>query len=73
MSSTRKPRSIFDWKAILGILLSIGLLYWAFRDVDLHEIVAELRRADPLWFLFACALATVVFPLRAWRTAGAIR
>ena len=67
MSSTPKPRSIFDWKAILGILLSIGLLYWAFRDVDFHEIVAELRRADPLWFLFACVLATVAFPLRAWR------
>jgi uncharacterized protein (TIRG00374 family) len=67
VSSKPKPRSIFDWKAVLGILLGIGLLYWAFRDVDFHEIVAELRRADPLWFLLACALATVVFPLRAWR------
>jgi glycosyltransferase 2 family protein len=62
-----RPRSIFDWKAILGILLSVGLLYWAFRDVDLGEVAAELRRADPLYFLLAVALATVVFPLRAWR------
>ncbi|MEX2282503.1 MAG: lysylphosphatidylglycerol synthase transmembrane domain-containing protein [Gemmatimonadota bacterium] len=67
MSPTPKPRSIFDWKAILGILLGVALLYWAFRDVDLHEILAELRRADPLLFILACALATVAFPLRAWR------
>jgi uncharacterized protein (TIRG00374 family) len=62
-----KPRSIFDWKAILGISLSLGLLYWAFRDVDLREVAAELRRADPLYFLLAVAFATLVFPLRAWR------
>ena len=64
---TRKRKSIFDWKAILGIGLSVGLLWWAFKDEDFSEILHELRQADPLWFLAATAGATAVFWPRAWR------
>ncbi len=60
-------RSLLDWKAILGIALSIGLLYWALRRVDFAQVVAEMRRADPWWFLLSVVFATLVFPLRAWR------
>jgi uncharacterized protein (TIRG00374 family) len=62
-----KSRSIFDWKAILGILLGAGLLYWALHDVNFREVVTEVRRANPWWFALSVFCATVVFPLRAWR------
>jgi uncharacterized protein (TIRG00374 family) len=64
---TPKRRSIFDWKAVLGIALSIGLLWWAFKDENFSEILHELRLADPLWFAAAVAGATLVFWPRAWR------
>ncbi|MGH7468709.1 MAG: lysylphosphatidylglycerol synthase transmembrane domain-containing protein [Longimicrobiales bacterium] len=62
-----KPRSIFDWKAILGILLSAALLYWAMRGVDFSQVLAEVRRANIGLLLLSVALVTAVFPLRAWR------
>jgi glycosyltransferase 2 family protein len=64
---TPKRKSIFDWKAILGIALSVGLLWWAFKDENFSEIVHELRQADPLLFIVAVAAATGVFWPRAWR------
>jgi uncharacterized protein (TIRG00374 family) len=66
--SSRPPkRSILDWKAVVGILLSAALLYWALRDVDLQKVIAEIKEADPLWFGAAIVLTTSVFWLRAWR------
>ena len=64
---TSKRKSIFDWKAILGIGLSIALLWWAFKDEDFGEILHELKQADPLLFIAAAAAATAVFWPRAWR------
>ena len=63
----RKRRKLFDWKAAVGIGLSVLLLWYAFRNVDWHEVVAELRRADPLFYLLAVIAAFGVFPIRAWR------
>lgn len=62
-----KRRSLFDWKAILGIAISIALLWWAFKDEDFSLIIAEIKLADPLWFILAVAAATGVFWPRAWR------
>ncbi|HEY0810409.1 MAG TPA: lysylphosphatidylglycerol synthase transmembrane domain-containing protein [Longimicrobiales bacterium] len=64
---TPKRKSIFDWKAVLGIALSVGLLWWAFKDENFSEILHELRQADPLLFVLAAAGATGVFWPRAWR------
>ena len=64
---TQKPKSIFDWKAIAGIVLGLGLLFWTLRGVDFREVVSEIRRANLWLFLLSVTLATVVFPLRAWR------
>lgn len=66
-SAPRKHRTLFNWKAILGIVLSIALLWYALRDVDPHEVMAEVRRADPIFFLLSVIAATLVFPIRAWR------
>lgn len=69
MSRKKAPPSIFDWKAVLGILLGAGLLVFAMRDVDLREVIGEIRNANPLFFAGAVIAATLPFVLRAirWR------
>ena len=62
-----KRKSLFDWKAVLGIALSILLLWWAFKDESFTEIMHDMRQADPFWFALATAAATLVFIPRAWR------
>lgn len=58
------------FRAVLGIALSVALLWWAFRNVSFSRVVHELAQANPWQFAIATILATVVFPLRArrWRT-----
>lgn len=68
-----RRRSIFDWKAVLGIIVSLGLLYFAFRGVDLAEVARHLGRANPWWLALAGATATAVFPLRAIRWGPLLR
>ncbi len=63
----KKKRSIFDWKAVLGIAISVALLWWSFKDEDFGKIIAELRLANPWWFIASVAAATGVFWPRAWR------
>ena len=63
----RSGRRLLDWKALLGIGLSLALLYYAFRGVDLGEVAARAREADPWLLLLAALAATAVFPLRALR------
>lgn len=61
-------RSIFlNWKALLGIAVSVPLLYLAFRGHDFREIAHELRSADPVLLTIATAFATFIFWIRAWR------
>jgi glycosyltransferase 2 family protein len=67
VTGPRKPGKLLDWKAILGILLSIALLYWALRNEDFGKVVQEIRGANPFWFVASIVSATVVFWLRAWR------
>lgn len=67
MSSTRRRNPLLSWRALLGVALSIVLLYFAFRDVDFLEVAAEIAMAQPLLFLAATFVATVVFPIRAFR------
>jgi uncharacterized protein (TIRG00374 family) len=57
------------WRGALGILLSAGFLYLAFRGIALAEVVAHIRRANAGLLLLSAAAATCIFPLRArrWR------
>ncbi len=59
-----------DFKTLLGIAVSVVLLWWALRDVSLAEVAREIHRADPLLFLLAVVATTLHFPIRAarWRT-----
>lgn len=63
----KRRTSWLDWKAVVGIILSIALLWYALREVDPAEVVREIRRADPWLFLLSVIAATLVFPIRAWR------
>ncbi|MEX0907096.1 MAG: lysylphosphatidylglycerol synthase transmembrane domain-containing protein [Gemmatimonadota bacterium] len=62
-----RRRSLLDWKAAVGILISSAALYFTFRRMDLADVVRELRAADPLLLGLSAAIVTFVFWIRAWR------
>jgi hypothetical protein len=55
--------------ALLGVLVTLGLLYWVLQGTSLSEILAHLREARPGPLLAAVLIATATFALRAirWR------
>src|SRR3989449_11325253 len=67
--STRTPSTsrASRWAWVVGLAVTLALLAWALHDIDPHELVGHLRRADPLLLLAAVALATLTFPLRTLR------
>ena len=58
-----------DWRGVLGIAISVALLWWVLHGIPVHEVSATLRGANLPLFLLSSATATMVFPLRArrWR------
>ncbi len=56
-----------DWRSVLGIAISVVLLWWVFRGEDLGEIAAEIGTANPWLLLAAAFVATFGFLLRAMR------
>lgn len=61
------PRRLLP--AVLGIGVSLALLFWALRGVKLDDILHHVRAARPAPLLVAVILATLTFPLRLirWR------
>jgi uncharacterized protein (TIRG00374 family) len=57
------------WSGVIGIGVTLLLLWWVLHDVKFTEVWGELRRARWGWLLAAVAVATATFPLRAvrWR------
>src|SRR5262245_54924364 len=56
-------------KAVLGLLLAVVLLWWVFRDTDLHQVRMDLARAS-LPLLVVAALVNLshnVFRVWRWR------
>jgi len=58
---------------VLSLAVTIGLLAWALRGVDLRAVLDHVRQARPGWLLAAVAVATLTFPLRAVRWAVILR
>ena len=54
-------------RTALVVLLTLGLLAFSFRNVQLADVWAEARRADPLLLLLALAATGLTYVLRAWR------
>ncbi|MCI0433377.1 MAG: flippase-like domain-containing protein, partial [Gemmatimonadetes bacterium] len=65
--AVEKTHGALDWQAIVGIAISVGLLAYVFRGVDLRDVADEITRADPWLLIAATAAATSVFWVRAWR------
>lgn len=57
----------FGWRGILGVVISVALLWWTLRGESFGEIWAVLRQSNLPLFLLAAAVATATFPMRAWR------
>lgn len=58
-----------DWRAVVGIALSVFLLWFTLRGVDMREVWTILVSSNG-WLWAACTVtATAIFPLRArrWR------
>jgi glycosyltransferase 2 family protein len=64
-SDTRRRRA----SAALGIAISIGLLLWALRGVNIAEVLRHIQGAHPAPLAMAVVIATLTFPLRLirWR------
>lgn len=60
-------RSLLDWKAVVGLLISAAALWYTFSRMELANVWEDLRRADPLLMLASAAAVTGVFWIRAWR------
>jgi uncharacterized protein (TIRG00374 family) len=52
---------------LLGLAVSLGLLWWAMRGLHPGDVLRTVRAAPPLPILFAVIVATLTFPLRALR------
>lgn len=61
------PRRPSRWTWLLGIAVTAAFLAWAVHDVDLHDVLAGVRTANPLLILASAGIATLTFPLRTLR------
>jgi uncharacterized protein (TIRG00374 family) len=57
----------FGWRGAIGILLSVGFLVFAFKDIEFAKVVENVRRAHLGLLLLSVVVATCTFPLRALR------
>src|SRR6202022_1468324 len=57
----------FGWRGAIGILLSVGFLVFAFKDIEFATVVENGRRAHLGLLLLSVVVATCTFPLRALR------
>jgi uncharacterized protein (TIRG00374 family) len=56
-----------DWRALLGLALTVGLLWYTLRGEDLLEVWTVLSTSNA-WLWIACTVtATAIFPMRARR------
>jgi uncharacterized protein (TIRG00374 family) len=57
-------------RSIIGIIISVGLLWWVLREVSPSVVLHELSRSNPWLLALAVVCATLIFPLRArrWQT-----
>lgn len=55
------------WRGLLGVVISVALLWWTLRGESFGEIWAVLRQSNLPLFLLSAAVATATFPMRAWR------
>jgi hypothetical protein len=52
---------------LLGLLISVGLLWFSFRDLHLDEVLEALRGANYWWLIPGVAIYFVALWFRSWR------
>jgi glycosyltransferase 2 family protein len=57
----------FDWKAAAGILISVVLIWWVLRGVDLTEVMVYVRQAHLGYLLISVFIGTAGYFVRALR------
>ena len=57
------------WRGLIALALTVGLLWWAFKDVHWTELWHHVREANVPLVILSVIVCTMVFPLRAarWR------
>lgn len=55
------------WRGAIALAITVGLLWWAFKDVSWAELWQHVRDANVLLLIVAVIVGTLVFPLRAFR------
>ena len=55
------------WRGTIALAITVGLLWWAFKDVSWAELWHHVRESDPLLMFVGVVVANLVFPLRALR------
>lgn len=55
------------WRGFVGVAISIALLWWTLRGESLADVWNVLRESNVPLFLLSAAVATLSFPMRAWR------
>ena len=55
------------WRGSIALAITVGLLWWAFKDVSWTELWQHVRESDPLLMFAGVVVANLVFPLRALR------
>lgn len=73
VSAPPRSRRRLDWRAVLGMALSVGFLWLALRGVRFRTVAQNIAAADPWLFLAAVAVTTFTFWIRAWRWRSLIR
>jgi glycosyltransferase 2 family protein len=63
----RRRSSLLNWKAVVGVTISVVLLYVTFSGMNLGEVWQQLRGVNVPIFAAATVLITSVFWIRAWR------
>jgi hypothetical protein len=65
--SSPAPKRPSRWTWPLGLGVTAAFLLWAVHGVDLREVLAGVRAANPLLILASAGVATLTFPLRTLR------
>lgn len=55
------------WRGAVGVAVSVALLWWALRGESFSDVWGVLRESNLALFLLSAAVATLAFPMRAWR------
>ena len=64
-NTPRRPG--LGWTGLIGVAISVVLLWWTLRDVAIADVLSQLRGARILPLVGTVVVATLTFPIRTAR------